>query len=326
VGRPWKFEWNEEKIEAMKKYYPTGEYELLFEALGYNDINSVRHMAKKLNLSADFHYYSDEDLKFIKENYMIMGNIDIGKILNRPPATIQRKANEMGLIKYEKWTDEEIELLKEKYPDYSNEYLAENIFPNRSKNSVNIMSGKLGLQKSEEKNNKFYDKAQMIDELKRLAEKLNRTPLVEELSANGLPSSKSYERYFDGYKNACRLAGLEINVSLYGKAKIYYSSTGDVCFSMAELIVTEFFIENKIQYTKDIMYREIISDKRCGTKRTDWILKDGSVVEYWGYPNVDDYDIGVALKIKICEDNNINLIQLVRKNLTKLHEVFSQYL
>ncbi len=326
MGRPRRIEWTEEKIEAMKKYYPIGEYELLFKILGCDDINYVRYMAVELNLSADFYFYTEEDIEFIKKNYRIMKIKDKARILNKPPTAIQRKANKIGLIKYKKWEDEEIELLKKEYPHYSNQYLAKYIFPNRSKESINNMARKLGIQKTNEKNNKIYDKQEMIDDLKELAIKLNRTPLLEELASNNLASSKTYERYFGGYTKACELAGLEINATSYGNANIYYSSLGDICYSKAELIVTEFFIENKIEYKKDLPYREIVSDERCGTKRTDWVLSDGSVVEYWGYPKKEDYYIGVAIKVKICEDNDIKLIQLVRKDLTKLHEIFSQYL
>jgi hypothetical protein len=146
------------------------------------------------------------------------------------------------------------------------------------------------------------------------------------LISNGLPSDATYRRYFGGYREACELAGLEINSDLFGHAKTYRSSRRDLCFSKSELIITEFFIENNIEYKKDVYYKDIIEDDRCGTKRTDWVLCDGSVIEYWGYPKIDSYIIGVKIKIEICNDNNINLIQLVRKDLTKLRNIFAKYL
>jgi hypothetical protein len=255
-----------------------------------------------------------------------MKNKEMAKILNKKESGIYDQANKIGLIKYAKWTDEELNLLREKYPYYSNEYLSRNIFPNRSKDSINIMGGKLNLKKTQEKKNKFYDKEEILKMLSDLSKKLNRTPLIGELVINGLPSDTTYRRYFGGYQEACRLAGLEPNYDLWGRARVFYSSNGDICYSNAELIITEFLILNKINYKKDKMYCDIVNDFRCGTKRTDWFLEDGTIVEYWGYPKVEDYKPNMELKIQICKDNNINLIEINRKDFTKLHKVFGQYL
>jgi hypothetical protein len=325
-GRKWKYEWSEEKINAMKKYYPLGEYELLFEILGHRDIDSLRYIAKKLGLKSNYYYFSKADIEFIKNNFEKIGYKKIASILNRTEGSIESKAIKLGLTSPRDWSVEEIKLLKEKYPHYTNDYLSRKIFPKRTLDSINLMACKLGIKKSEEQNNKIYDKCEMLEELVILANKLNRTPLVEELVIYGLASNKTYERYFDGYQNACRLAGLEPNYDLWGRAKVFYSSRGDVCFSNAELIVTEFLINNNILYNKDVLYSKIVLDDRCGTKRTDWVLEDKTIVEYWGYPKVEDYIPNMNLKIQICKDNNIKLIEINRKDLTKLHKVFGQYL
>jgi len=327
LGAQYQFDWTEERINFLKLYYPHRQYDLLFRSLdGYDNIDCIRHFAKKMGVKVVGYRYTDDETNFIKNNYDKLGYDKIAKILNKSYSGIQTQVAKMGLIKSEKWTEKEISLLKEFYAVYSNDYLSRKVLTNRKAENINNMACKLGLNKSVEKRNKIYEKQEMLEKLYELSIKLNRTPLVEELVPNGLPSSKTYERYFDGYQTACRTAGLEPNYDLWGRAKVFYSSNGDICFSNAELIVTEFFIQNKINYKKDTMYRDVVNDIRCGTKRTDWILDDGSIVEYWGYPKVEDYIPGMELKIKICNDNKIKLIELNRKDLTKLHKIFSQYI
>ena len=326
MGRPENYEWTEEKIAILKKYYPIRDYKNLFKELEYDDIDCIRHKAMRLEIAVIGYHYTKDEIKFIKDNYEKMSYKEIGDILNKSDSGVATQVKNLGLIKIAKWTEEELNLLKEKYPYYSNEYLSRNILPNRNKESINLMASKLKLKKAKEQNNKVYDKEEILAMLLDLSKKLNRTPLIEELTINGLPSDTTYRRRFGGYKNACRLAGLEPNYDLWGRAKVFYSSNGDICFSNAELIITEFLITNKISYEKDKMYCDIVDDFRCGTKRVDWFLNDGSIAEYWGYPKVEDYKPSMELKIQICKDNKINLIEINRKDLTKLHNIFSQYI
>jgi hypothetical protein len=326
MGRPCKFEWTEEKIKYLYKYYPERKYDILFEKLNSNNIDMIRHKAMDLGIKVVGYDYTENDILFLKENYDKISYNEISKILNKPIGSISMKINRLGLLKSEKWSDEEINLLIEKYPHYTNKYLSEKIFVSREPNSIRTKALKLGLHKTKEKGVHFFDKDEMIEMLIDLADKLGRTPSLEELSIYGLPSSKSYERYFDGYRQACMMAGLEINESLWGRARIYISSNGDVCYSNSERIITEFFIEKNIKYTKDDKYSSLCDDKRCGNKRVDWVINEEYVVEYWGYPKIEEYKIKKDIKIDICKINNIKLIELERRDLTKLHTIFAMFL
>lgn len=166
----------------------------------------------------------------------------------------------------------------------------------------------------------------MIDDLRNLGEKLGRTPSIDELVFYGLPSEKSYRRYMGGYRMACELAGLEINVSLLGNAKLYYSKNNDACYSHSELVITNFFIEHNIPYNKEKHYKKVCDDIRCGSKRMDWFLDNEYVVEFWGYPNVKEYVENVKIKQSICQDNNLKMIELVRKDIRKLPDVFEYFI
>jgi hypothetical protein len=326
MGRPRKYEWTDERLKYLYEYYPTRQYKILFEKLGFDSIDTIRHKAMDLGIKVIGYDYTEQDILFLKENYDKISYKEISEILNKSIGSIAMKINRLGLIKSERWSDEEIELLKEKYPHYTNKYLARNFFHNRSAINIRGKALDLGLHKTQEKGDHFFDKDEMIAMLINLSEKLGRTPSIEELSIYDLPSNKSYERYFGGYRQACLIAGLKINDSLWGISKTYISSKGDICYSNSERIITEFFIENNIQYSKDLKYNSFCDDIRCGSKRTDWIINNKYVVEYWGYPNVESYNIKKDIKTNICKDNNIELIELYRKDLAKLHTIFAMFL
>lgn len=131
------------------------------------------------------------------------------------------------------------------------------------------MAKKLNLNKNTRKNKK-YDKDDMIRDLKNLAVKLNRTPNGVELAMYGLASGATYRRYFGSYKQACVLADLDTTTYLFGEKRIINNSlNGDICFSDAETMVTDFFIMHNIPYKKEVYYADYMIDTRCTTKRCD---------------------------------------------------------
>jgi len=168
----------------------------------------------------------------------------------------------------------------------------------------------------------------MIFLLKEVGERLGRTPTMLELTSYNLPCGSTYGRNFGSYSEACLLAGLDINYNLmgHGKTKIIFSSRGDKCYSVSELIITEFFICKNIDYKKEGLYKNYIIDERCGNKRVDWVFPDGTFIEFFGFPNHDHYKKNMENKILICKDNKIKLIEIYNTDLNKLESIFSTYI
>jgi len=321
------FKWTEEKVNILKKYYVEKDWDFLFDVLGTNKKSVI--FGKACSLGLHKRVIWTEEYDNVMKKYYPSSNFEeiFSKIPNVTKASMQHRATELGIrcdIHY--WSEEEIQLLREKYPYYPNKYLSDIFLPNRNAVSINQMAMKLNLKKDSSQNNKVFVPEKMISDLKDLGAKLGRTPSIDELVFCGLPSDKSYDRYIGGYKKACNLAGLEVNVSLWGSAKIYFSKNNDVCYSHSELVLTNFFIDNNIPYEKEKLYREISNDLRCGTKRMDWFLGGEYVVEYWGYPDVKDYISGIEIKQQICLDNNLKMIEVVRKDIRKLPDVFEYFI
>ena len=199
----------------------------------------------------------------------------------------------MGLKKVENWSDKDISILKKKYPFFENTYIQRKYLRNKSLSAISKKAKKLNLAKSinklksKKKITKEYATSKLLD----LSNFLGRTPIHSELVANGLPSLATYRLLFGNYTNACLEAGLTPNFSKVGlgRKSVLFSKNLDICYSIYEQIITNFFIDNYIWYKKEERYSSYINDKRCKTKRVDWVLPDGTFVEYWGFPNDERY-------------------------------------
>ena len=260
--------------------------------------------------------WTEDKTQFLIDNYSTMTISDIAKHLNRSESVIMTRGSKLKLTSI--WSDNDFKLLKELYPIHSNQYLAENVFIGKSAGAIRTRALSLGLHKSKDKGlKKYYDKELILQQLKDVSIEIGRTPLYSELCSLGLPSSKTFERLFGSYRTACLDAGLEINCDVYGNAKIYVASDNTICLSYAELIITEYLIKHNLLYQKELYYKDFIDDKRCKTKRFDWKVGD-YFIEYFGMMNVKDYKLSAEDKIRICQENNIKLIELYPKDLRHL--------
>jgi len=316
--------WTEDEIIALKELYPLGNNINELVKLFCCSIRSIRSKAKEFNLIVDTDY-SQKEIEFIIENYENMSYKKISEILNRGESGIRTKALNMGLSKSKRWTNEELEIIKTIYPTVGSEYIKENYLPHRETYSIINMATKLGVFR-ENKDDKYYNKEDLLLWLRDLAEEIGRTPRTFELTKFSLPHQKTYERYFGGYMIACELAGLIPNSDTFGRSIISYSSRGDRCLSNSELIITEFFICNNIDYKKEQMYYDYMNKDDCGNKRVDWIIGNNTFVEYFGMDDKEYYFKRMEEKRNLCRDYNIFLIELFRKDLNNLHNIFQEYI
>lgn len=133
----------------------------------------------------------------------------------------------------------------------------------------------------------------------------------------------SLYRYIGGYREACKLAGLPININIFGSnGYSYMSKNNDLCWSKAEVVITNYFIDNNINYKREVLYSDYTTDKRVHNKNCDWVINNTIFVEYFGMMDKEYYKSKAEIKIKICNDNNIPLISLTEKNLNNLDEIF----
>lgn len=322
-----KYIWNDKNIEILKQVYPSKSWEEIYNALGFNSRTAIQSKASKLGIKRNYKKeipksennrmkFTKEEDDYIIKNYSLMSCYDIAIALNRSMNSIYGRVRNLSITK-ELWSESDIQLLNEVYPHYSNKYLSENYFINKNPSAIRCKALKLGLYKSNEKGDKWFDKDDILNQLYQKSLELDRTPYSYELSELGLPSEITYRRYFGSYVDACIKANIEPNSFIYGKSSTVFASDGTLCLSKSECVVTEYFISNNINYIKEPLYRDYIIDNRCGLKRFDWKVEN-YFIEYFGMPEKELYAERMNEKIEICKDNNINLICLYRNDLTKL--------
>lgn len=310
--------WTKNDIELLIEMYESEEWEVILNKLSHFKQSTIISKAMELGLSRR-NKYTKEEIEIIKENYENSTLNEVKKLLpNRTKKSIQTKANRLGLVNKVKWSEKELEILKSNYSTLTNEELSI-ILPNRTISSIQTTAISLGLNKSKEEYNKHFSelmKNELSQKLTNFANKLGKTPTSDEINASHeMPGVVSYHRYFGSYSNACIENGLDVNSNIFGKSHHTLSLNGDVCLSKREKEITDIFIQNGINYKKEVLYKDIINKFDDSNIRCDWLIND-IIVEYFGMPEKEYYRERMNEKIKICKENNIKLIQLFKKDLS----------
>ena len=135
-----------EDIDFLKKYYPSGNWEKIFEKFPNTTKESILTKTSELGIYQDSEKWTEEELTILKENYMY-GNINnLTKLLpNRSYKAITTKAKKLNIKTRSFWTKEEDNLLIKLYPKYHMDDLLKE-FPNRSRNSIIKHAIKLNLK------------------------------------------------------------------------------------------------------------------------------------------------------------------------------------
>jgi len=316
--------WTPDELDKLNELYPTESWELILKEIKRFPRAEIARMASKMKIRRENFQYTSEEIEDFKKYYCEMPTkIFIERFFpHRTESAIHSKASKLGLVSRESWSDKENEILQKYYPSLSNKTIQNLYLSNRSLSAIMCQAANLGLKK--EKTNTQFSKEELICALRQLAEKLGRTPTLTDISiSEETPSPMTYYRYLGSYENACVIANLPINhINTFGSTGFHEASDGTICLSQAELVITEFFISNNIKFEKEVPYCEFSEDERCGMKRCDWLLPDGTVIEYFGMPELEHYKKKMTKKLEIINDNKIEFIALYRKDLSKLHKIF----
>lgn len=332
--------WLESHSEKLKEIYEFETWEFILSELAPFKANTITEKAMGLGMSRK-NPFSEDEIMIIKLNYVDSSYSDLMKMLpSRTAASIQTKANELGVRKREYWSEEDIEKFKIMYPLYPNSELAKH-FNGRSESSLMSMAVILNISKNIEAF-EFYRsnaKAEILEKLIAFAKALGRTPTQDEVTENkDMPGMVTYHRYFGSYAEACESAGLDVNITCFGRQNLCTSINGDVCLSLAEKEITDILIENKIRYVKERLYKKISpSIPQASRMRCDWFVNNNIIVEYFGLFKetlsdnkiLNEYHYKTKEKIEICRENNIPLIALypsdLEDNYRGMIEKFSDY-
>lgn len=152
---------------------------------------------------------------------------------------------------------------------------------------------------------------ELIEKLRWLGNELGRRPVQTDLKYyKNIPSANAYLNEFGSFKIALNEAGFE-------KRKIFRTKNGIKVRSWYELKLAQVFESYDIEYDNEIMYKDVIPnfDRKY---RFDFRIKiNGKIyyIELFGIQGNELYEKRKQEKIKLCEDNNIPLIQFYQSDI-----------
>jgi hypothetical protein len=322
----------EKDIEFIKNNY----YELgirgIAKALNRSE-GSIRSETMKLGIKSS-RWWNESDTNYLKENFESGSKETICDHLHRGWNAIKAKAQELKLLRIksnggyyiacEIATQEEVSFISNNYNRLTVGEMATSI--GRSMQLIETQCKKLGVKPfRKRKILEDYSNDILLDMLISLSQELGRSPMFSDVQSDPrFPSVDIYYDRFGSFTNALMLSDLSVDrIGSYGIRCV--SENGEICDSYCEKIISDFLFYHKIEYRKNVHYYEIIPtiNKRY---RMDWLLEDGTFVEFFGLMNNEDYCIKTEKKIKICKDNNINLIGIYYNQIKNLNEIFKYYI
>ncbi|MED3792323.1 hypothetical protein P4571_07700 [Niallia alba] len=311
--------WSKRQIEILRDIYPTQSWDFILEKLSPFTKDDILHKASSLKIEKSNFGFNEKQVKFLVDNYSNYTIKELANLLGKTESSVAAKAGRLGLLKKEKWSNEEIVIMRKYYENSSSAKMCE-LLPKRHSNSIIDMSSKLGLYK---KYNVYEDeviKNELLRDLISFAKHLGKTPTLPEIRNNeNLRGASTYIRYFGSYSQACKEAGLPVNSMMFGKAYHISSKNGDFCLSLAEKNITDILIDNGIKYDKEILYKDIIKNYKENAIKSDWVINN-VIVEYFGMCDRADYRKRMMKKINLCKEYNYPLIDLYPSDLKNNYE------
>ena len=306
-----RFVWTPEKAEILIQNYGKIEDYKIAKIVGCIDVRSIPKKAMEVGIWKKKYISSDDEL-FIVENHGKLTAKELAETFNKTTGAITHIWRKHGIIKKTfEWTNEKVELLKECYSYKTREEILECL----EADNWDIISNKADSLKLKRREFLLLKKDELLDYLISLSEELGRTPTIYDLKEISVsPLIKN----FGSYANACEAAGLSPNKSERDGAisSVIYSKNGDRCFSASEMVITNFFIDNNVQYEKEVYYTKLSNDKRFGKMRCDWVINKYIAIEFFGV-NDSDYRKRSDLKIRLCKKNNVPLIPIYPSEITQ---------
>lgn len=147
VFKPKTHNWSNEMDEKLKEIYPSGDWNLISQTFPGRSRSWLYTKASQLGLHNENHFWSQHDKDILRKYYYIIPTEEIQKTLDKPYTIrlIQNQAKKMGLTKSQCWTDDEINIMQEKYSSLGAMDIME-FLPNKSYHAIIAKAVSMGLR------------------------------------------------------------------------------------------------------------------------------------------------------------------------------------
>lgn len=192
--------YTDEDIEFLKKYYPIGDWNSIFDRFPNLNKDQIYNVCHKRGISANYYnrdislkseYYtnmiknrskwSDDEVEILKNNYSVIPITDIMKLLpNRTYDSIVLKARKLSLVSYVRqqqlYSDDDINFIESNWELMSDEEMATIL--NRTRRAIKAMRCEIGLFRQDKESNHYKNlnkflRGQISQWKKRSAEECN---------------------------------------------------------------------------------------------------------------------------------------------------------
>jgi hypothetical protein len=163
-------------------------------------------------------------------------------------------------------------------------------------------------------------KEDALKELKELGISIGRLPTQKDVNeCEWLPSATYYAHHFNSYGNALILAGFDEN---WYNRKVMITPKGNLAFSSYEYDFTVMLENNNFIFKKEDYYKNYINGflKRLQFDHVIFFNNDIYFIEIFGIMEYKWYRDKTVRKIKLCEDNDLKLIDLYKEDFKKKNE------
>lgn len=126
---------SEEDITQIATLYQNNDWDSIFNIYPKLTKSKIYSLMYRNGIKSSIPFWNDKDIEYLIANYGVIDISEIAKHLNRSYIAVVNKANKMGLITRESWSDEELQILINNYPHKTvNEMLI--ILPKRNRKTI----------------------------------------------------------------------------------------------------------------------------------------------------------------------------------------------
>lgn len=139
--------WTDKEIKYLKDNYSSANWDELLQVLYPKSKEAIIHKAYNLKIKREIYFWSENDVAILIDAYNNKLSVSkIRELLNNKFSedAILTKANKLGIYQKQWWSQNEDNLLKEKYHIYDMDEICK-LFPNRTKDAIITHAQKLKL-------------------------------------------------------------------------------------------------------------------------------------------------------------------------------------
>lgn len=136
-----------DELAEVSNYYINRDWDAIKAKYPSLTKSAVYTLMNKHNIHSKSFYWSEDDVNYLVLHYGKDDVNDIANVLKRSVSSVKSKAQKIGLIIHERWSDEELKILKEYYPIKTVDEMMQ-LLPKRNRKTIIMKACDLKIKSS----------------------------------------------------------------------------------------------------------------------------------------------------------------------------------